>query len=132
MFIGRIKKRVFLITCLAAIVALIIPCPSFGAKSEKKYLITETELQSELMAFADRLASYLHQALRDFERAPGMQEMRPMVQKDVVISSASAIAIAAEPDPGTAILDMVAMVSMDKAGQEGENSSISLSSGACC
>ena len=107
MFIGRIKKHAFLITCLAAILALIIPCPSFSAKSEKKYLITETELQSERMAFADRLASYLHQALRDFERAPGMQEMRPMVQKDVVISSASAFTIAAEPDPGTALLDMM-------------------------
>ncbi|WP_372682634.1 hypothetical protein [Desulfosarcina sp.] len=94
--------------------ALILACPGFSAKPEKRYLILETELQAETMAFADRLASYLHQALRDYEQSPGSDDKRPLVQKDVVLTSISAFTIAADPNPGTALLDMVAMVSMGR------------------
>ena len=94
--------------------ALILACPSFSAKPEKNTLITETELQAETMAFADRLASYLHQALREYEQLPGTDNRRPLVQKDVVLTSISAFTIAADPSPATALLDMVAMVSMGR------------------
>ena len=94
--------------------ALTCACPGFSAKPEKKYKMIETELQAELMAFADRLVSYLQQALRNYEQSPGMNEQRPLVQKDAVLPSISAFTIAADPDPGTATLDMVAMVTMGR------------------
>lgn len=41
MLINRIKKRVFLLTCLTGSMALILACLGFSAKPEKKYLILE-------------------------------------------------------------------------------------------
>lgn len=114
MSIRRVENRVLLLSCLVVILALTCACPGFSAKPEKKYKMLETELQAELMAFADRLASYLHQALRDFEQSPEANDQRPLVQRDVVLSSVSAFTIAADPDPGTAMLDMVAMVTMGR------------------
>ena len=111
---NRIKKRVVLWACLTGGMALILACPGFSAKPEKKYMILETELQAETMAFADRLASYLHQALRDYEQSPGTDNQRPLVQKDAVLTSMSAFTIAADPSPATALLDMVAMVTMGR------------------
>ena len=58
--------------------------------------------------------SYLYQALRDYEQSPGTDNQRPLVQKDVVMTSISAFTIAADPSPETALLDMVAIVSMGR------------------
>ena len=114
MLISRLKKLVILFFCLATIVALILPASSGAAKRKKKDTITETELQAELMAFADRLATYLFQGLRDYEQTGQVPEMRPRIQQDAVLTSMSAFTIAADPNPGTALLDMVALVVMGR------------------
>ena len=114
MSINRINRPLWRLTCLVAVMAMLVACPGLAAKPGKKYRITETELQSELMAFAERLASYLGQALGDYEQLPGMKDQRPQIQGTAVVASMSAITIAAHPDPGTALLDMVAMVTMGR------------------
>jgi hypothetical protein len=119
MYFFRNHKRFLLLASIAAAVVLIAVAPVFGAPWSKKYVITETELQSEMMAFADRLASYLHQALRDYEQKMESLKLRTVVQKDVVLTSVSAITISADPNPGTALLDMVAMVTMGRLIYEG-------------
>ena len=114
MYSSQFNKRVFLSFCLTLTITLVVSGPGVCAKPKKKTRMLETELQAELMASADRLASYLHQALREFEQSPGKNAQRPLVQRDVVLTSVSAFTIAADPDPGTAMLDMVAMVTMGR------------------
>ena len=103
-------KYFLLIICMVMFLAVTSSC--VWAKTKNANRISETELQAELMAFAERLTSYLYQGLQDFERAPGALEMRPVVQKDVVNASMSAITIAADSKPDRAMLDMVAMVTL--------------------
>jgi hypothetical protein len=67
-----------------------------------------------MMAAADRLASYLHQSLREFEATGPTPDIRSLVQGDVVLASVAAFTIAADPNPGTALLDMVAMITMGR------------------
>ena len=114
MFINRTHRHTWQAASLMALVVIIVACPGLAAKPQQPHRILETELQAETMAFADRLASYLHQALRDYEQSPGTDNQRPLVQGDVVLTSISAFTIAADPSPATALLDMVAMVSMGR------------------
>ena len=114
MFINRTHRHTWQAASLMALVVMIVACPGLAAKPQQPHRILETELQAETMAFADRLASYLHQALRDYEQSPGTDNQRPLVQGDVVLTSISAFTIAADPSPATALLDMVAMVSMGR------------------
>ena len=118
-FISRYIAGVFLLTCLVSFILLLMVCFAHGAKQAKKTQITEIELQSDLMVFADNFAVYLQQALREYEQAPTMQKMRPVVVKDVVLSSISAFRLAADRDPAKALLDMVAMVSICRSVQSG-------------
>ena len=102
--IGCHTKYLLLIICM---VALADTASGFWAEKNKANRMSETELQTELMAFAERLVSYLYQGLQNFERAPGALEMRPVVQKDVVTASMSAMTIAADSKPDRALLDML-------------------------
>lgn len=110
----RLSLHVSLLICLTAATALTVACPSYGAKSDKQYRITEAQLQTELMAYAERLSSYLFQALSDVVALPGGLGLRPLVQANTVLSATSAITIAADRNPETALLDMVAMVTMGR------------------
>ena len=112
--ISRYIVHVFLLTGLVSFILLVMSCFAHGAKQAKKTKITELELQSDLMVFADNFSIYLYQALREYELAPTMQKMRPVVVKDMVLSSISAFRLAADRDPAKALLDMVAMVSMGR------------------
>lgn len=110
----RLSLHVSLLICLTAATALTVACPSYGAKSDKQYRMSEAQLQSELMAYAERLTSVLFQALRDVVALPGGLELRPSVQANTVLSATSAMTIAADRNPETALLDMVAMVTMGR------------------
>jgi hypothetical protein len=105
---------VLLISYMVVVITVVVATPGVSAKTNKADRMSETELQAELMAFAERLASYLYQGLQDYERATGALAMRPVVQKDVVNASMSAITIAADSKPDRAMLDMVAMVTLGR------------------
>jgi hypothetical protein len=73
---------------------------SLAAKKgkQKDYVMTEVELQSELMSYADRFASILARFVLD----------------DMVHSVSSAFTTAAEPNPEAALLDMVTIATLGR------------------
>ena len=82
------------------------------AKEDPRIIMTEAELQSEMMSFADRFASIILQSLEDFDELSPPFEQRRIIQRNGVYSVASAITIAAESDPDVALLDMVVMITL--------------------
>jgi hypothetical protein len=63
----------------------------------KGYVMTEVELQSEPMSYADRFASIIAQAFDDYE------DLKPKTHRfilsDLIYSISSVYTIAAEPNP---------------------------------
>jgi hypothetical protein len=89
---------------------------SFAAKKNKKkdYVMTEVELQSELMSYADRFVSIITQALEDFETLKPKPQARQVILHDLVYSISSVYTIAAEPNPQVGLLDMVAVTTLGR------------------
>ncbi|MBT8363722.1 MAG: hypothetical protein KJP23_03390, partial [Deltaproteobacteria bacterium] len=89
---------------------------SFAAKKDKKkgYVMTEVELQSELMSYADRFASIITQALEDFETLNPKPQARQVILSDLVYSISSVYTIAAEPNPQVGLLDMVVVTTLGR------------------
>ena len=54
MSMSRMRKQLFLSSCLALIITVVAACPGVCAKSDKKERMLETELQAQLMAFAEQ------------------------------------------------------------------------------
>jgi hypothetical protein len=101
---------------VAAVVLLTANC-AHGQKSVKKQeepVITEAELQSQVMGFADRFAAYISQGFEDYDVLDPPLENRRIVQGDAVYSMYAAFIIAAEADPDAALLDMVVMVTLGR------------------
>ena len=94
-------------------------CPVVGEihaaeKKDQAAAMTEAELQSQVMAFADRYSAVISSASREyFARSPASANRRP-VQIQLVYSMADAFTIAAGPDPDAALLDMIVMVSLGR------------------
>ena len=104
MKINQSAHRVFLSIFVLTAVILTTDRFSFGAwysKTKKKgsYVMTQVELQSELMGFADRYASFIFQAFRNYDANPGPVAERREFQRDTVVSTAAAFTIAAESNP---------------------------------
>jgi hypothetical protein len=117
MKINQSTHRVFISIFVLTAVILTADRFSFGAwysKTKKKgsYVMTQVELQSELMSFADRYATYIFQAFRDYDANPGSAAERREFQRDTVLSTAAAFTIAAESNPEAALLDMVSLVTL--------------------
>jgi hypothetical protein len=95
-------------------------CAGFGARekaanaSETPQVMTEAELQSMIMSFADRYTAILSQALYEFDSSKPSKEKRRPVRHTIVYSMSSAFTIAAESDPDVALLDMVVMVTLGR------------------
>jgi len=87
-----------------------------AAKKQKQdeYVVTEAELQLELMSYADRYAAVVAQVIDDVERLGPPPETRRAMLGDVVYSAAAAFTIAADPDPQVALLDMVVMTTLGR------------------
>ena len=125
---GFVIRRVFLL-CVAFLFAVAIGCAPVQTKSaraaaettsnseEKKqspHQMTEAELQSEVMSFADRFATILAQSYDTFEgRAPTFRA-RYIALGDTVYASMAALTIAGEPNPQVALLDMVALTTLGR------------------
>jgi hypothetical protein len=76
--------------------------------------MTEVELQSELMSYADRFASIITQAMEDFETLNPTSQARQVILSDLVYSISSVYTIAAEPNPQVGLLDMVAVTTLGR------------------
>ena len=87
-----------------------------AAKGDKQgaYVLTEVELQSELMAYADRFASISAQAIDDFLRSGPTPEARFAVLGDAVYSASAAYTIAADANPEAALLDLVVLATLER------------------
>jgi hypothetical protein len=86
---------------------------SFAAK-KKDYVMTEVELQSELMSYADRFASIITQSFEDFDTLNPPPQARQFILSDLVYSLSSVYTIAAEPNPQVGLLDMVAVTTLGR------------------
>ncbi len=76
--------------------------------------MTEVELQSDLMSYADRFASILIQSFEDFDAQGPTLKARRFVLGDVVYSLSSVFTIAADPNPQVALLDMIAVTTLGR------------------
>jgi hypothetical protein len=110
------SQRIFASILLAVMVFLTAQTYSFAAKKDKQkeYVMTEIELQSELMSYADRFASILAQSFEDFDALGPSPESRRFVLDDMVHAISSAFTTAAEPNPQTALLDMVTIATLGR------------------
>jgi hypothetical protein len=101
-----------------------------GAKEEKDkdakekiYAITEAQLQSHLMSFADRFASILDMSIAKFESFNPTGTIRYEVLELMTFSLHQAFLIAAESEPSVALLDMLSMVTLGRIFFEEEGQS---------
>ena len=79
---------------------------------EKIYVITEIELQSELMTYADRFGNILILAFENFEALKPTPEARHAIMGDTLYTLSAVLTIAAGPNPQTALLDMVVLTTL--------------------
>jgi hypothetical protein len=87
------------------------------SKKEKKKedpRITEAELQSQVMGFADRFAVILSQSFEDFKKNAPSPKAQLTAHDDLAYSMASVFTIAANPNPQVAMLDMAALATMGR------------------
>ena len=76
--------------------------------------ITQLELQSDLMSFADRFAMVIGQALEDFYNRSQTKKTNIEAAFDTIYTSAAIFTIAAEPNPEIALLDMVVLTTIGR------------------
>jgi hypothetical protein len=120
LFKNRISIKLLLIAHLVAVLML-APEAGYGAKkkgkdkkNERAYVMTESELQSQVMGFADRYVSIIVAASSEYDDQSPSPENRRLIRSHLVYSIANAFTIAAEPDPDFALLDMVVMVTLGR------------------
>ena len=77
-------------------------------------VITELELQSNLMSFADRSASILISALEEFDAKDPTPEARKFVMSDISYCLSAVYTVAAEPNPQAALLDLTVIITLGR------------------
>jgi len=115
MFTSRKLRYLIGVGLLASFSLLLINEAGYAAKKDKNkesYVMTEAELQSQVMSFADRFAAIIAQAFDEYDAKSPSPEYRRGVLGDTAYSIASAFTIAAESDPDVALLDMLVMVTL--------------------
>jgi hypothetical protein len=110
------SPRILTVIFLSVVFFLTAQTYSFAAKKDKQkeYVMTEIELQSELMSYADRFASIMAQSFEDFDALKPSPEARHFVLDDMVHAISAVFTTAAEPNPQTALLDMVAIATLGR------------------
>jgi len=83
-------------------------------KRDQSYVMTEAELQAQVMAFADRYVALIMTASSEYVAQSPSPENRRIIRSQLVFSIANAFSIAAGPDPDFALLDMVVMITMGR------------------
>jgi hypothetical protein len=113
---NHLHNRLLIVIVLTFIFFLIAQSFSYAAKKGKKngYVMTEVELQSELMSYADRFASIITQSFDDYEDLKPKPEAYRILLSDLVYSISSVYTIAAEPNPQVGLLNMVAVTTLGR------------------
>ncbi len=116
MIFNHPSHRILTVLFLTVIFFLTTQTFSFAAQKDKKkkYVMTEVELQSELMSYADRFVSIISQAYEDFDELKPKPAARHVILGDLVFSLSSVYTIAAEPNPQVGLLDMVAVTTLGR------------------
>ena len=117
MLIHPPSQRALKVFILILITFLIAQTVCFAAKKKDKkkdYVMTEVELQSELMSYADRFVSIMTQALEDYETSNPPAQAHRVILMDLVYSQSSVYTIAAEPHPQVGLLDMVTLTTLGR------------------
>jgi len=119
MTLKSLKHRIFLANML--VFAFLLTANRFcvAAKVEDKgrqetYIMTEIELQSELMSYADRFASTFILAFQNFDALKPTPEARREIMGDTLYTLSAVLTIAAGPNPQTALLDMVVLATLGR------------------
>jgi hypothetical protein len=81
---------------------------------ESTGVITQGELQSQVMSFADRFLVLLGDGLLEFEAQTQNNKALVRVRRDAVHSSYACVNIAAQPNPEIALLDMAVLSSLGR------------------
>ena len=103
----------FLLCCLIIALSSAAVCAA-QERGKGQYRITQLELQSQLMSFADQLAAILSQARHEVSVEQPDLKYRTLVRSDLTLSVASAFTIAASANPEIGLLDMVVMVTLGR------------------
>ena len=116
MIFNHPPHRILTVFFLTLMFFLIAQTFSFAAKKDKKkdFVMTEVELQSELMSYADRFASIISQASKDYDTLKPKPQARQFILNDVIYSLSAVYTIAAEPNPQVGLLDMVAVTTLGR------------------
>ncbi|MBD3872671.1 MAG: hypothetical protein IFK91_07110, partial [Acidobacteria bacterium] len=111
----RINRSLSLGLALSAAILMVSGLGHAGKKQKPdEYVVTEAELQLELMSYADRYAAVVAQVIDDVERLGPPPATRRAIVGDLVYSAASAFTIAADPEPQLGLLDMVVMTTLGR------------------
>jgi hypothetical protein len=81
---------------------------------KKQFVMTEAQLQSHIMSYADRLTSILDTTLVQFESQELTEKTRYEVIELMTYSLYHAYIIAGESDPDVALLDMLSMITLGR------------------
>ena len=111
--IAPIYNKLRSILLISGIILLLTAC-AYGLNQKDTKIVDEAELQLRLMGFADRFAAYISQGFEDFDTTSPPLEKRRIVLGDSVYAMYSAFIIAADADPGAALMDMVVMVTLGR------------------
>lgn len=116
-FNGRYSIKRILSFCV--IVLLLLSAETGDAAKRKKeekerYTMTETQLQSQLMSFADRFTAMMASAFARYDQESPPPEERLIILSLVQYAASSAFTVAAGSNPDTALLDMVTLVSLGR------------------
>lgn len=110
--------RKILCILLALTLMLLIGEIVYAAKKDKsskqKPAITEAELQSHVMSFADRFAAVMVTSFDKFETKQPPEKDRREVLAMVTYSMSNAYIIAGESDPDVALLDIASMITLGR------------------
>jgi hypothetical protein len=112
---GRLTAVLVPMLCCLMMALLINIQPSYAAKKSTSSTMTPSELQSQVMSFADRFIARVDGTTIDYIHIKGYAKTprdRFAVNARRLVASSAAVSIAAGPNPETALLDMVTLVSL--------------------
>jgi hypothetical protein len=108
--IGVVLTGLWLVACVGAGQA----AEKKGAAKDGPTAMTQADLQSEVMAFADRYFSIITSAFNAYEAQEPSAEKHKAIIGISTYSLSSAMTIAAQANPVGALLDMVGMVTLGR------------------
>jgi uncharacterized protein Yka (UPF0111/DUF47 family) len=103
------RSRRFRIALVLVSYILLASIADAAAQASTPSKLTQLQLQSELMNFADLVLTFLGQSLRD----PNIRT-NPLLLGDQLLTIGSAVTIATSPNPEVGLLDMVVLITLGR------------------